>query len=215
MLLFIYALSNHVFVRGREVLDLSWIYHYMLPLAERFRSSGRAVWPLMYFIVALAIGALGRALNGWVKNPERVAAAILVVCATVQVVDLRISNRYDALRSYFFSVGADYYLPRLEDPRWKLMDDGGYRHMDAVPTALYGCTPEQLLAEGYLQRTNRVAVPRGVSGRPHVQYWVLLPPANGGRRELRSTERGGRESPRRRHGVQLHERQRAARRVDL
>ena len=149
VLLFIYALSNHVFVRGREVLDLSWIYHYMLPLAERFRSSGRAVWPLMYFIVALAIGALGRALNGWVKNPERVAAAILVVCATVQVVDLRISNRYDALRSYFFSVGADYYLPRLEDPRWKLMDDGGYRHMDAVPTALYGCTPEQLLAEGY------------------------------------------------------------------
>ncbi len=148
VLLFIYALSSHVFVRGREVLDLSWMYHSILPLAERFRTSGRAVWPLMYFIVAFAIAALRRSLNGWVKNPERVAAAILVACATVQVVDLRISNRYDALRSYFFSQGAEYYVPRLEDPRWKLMDDGGYRHMAAVPTALYGCTGP-LPAEGY------------------------------------------------------------------
>jgi hypothetical protein len=70
------------------------------------------------------------------------------VCATVQVVDLRMSNRYDALRSFFFSQGAEYYVPRLEDPRWRLMDDGGYRHMAAVPTALYGCTGP-IPAEGY------------------------------------------------------------------
>jgi len=148
-LLAAFAVSDHVFVGSREVLTLSWVYDPIRPLAEKFRCSGRAIWPLMYLLVVLAIGGLQRSLTRSTRRPERTAALVLTLCAGIQGVDLAFTNRYDEMTRYFFDKSGPYFVERLGDPRWKRIGAEDYRHMAVVPTTLYGCDGGVRYEEGY------------------------------------------------------------------
>jgi hypothetical protein len=140
VLLAVFALSDRVFVGSHEVLNISWLYDPIRPLAEKFRSSGRAVWPLMYMFVALAIGGLRMSLSRSTKRPELTATVVLAVCAGIQYADLTIQNRHEDVKKHFFDQSAPYFVDRLSDPRWTLIGTDHYQHMAVVPTTLYGCT---------------------------------------------------------------------------
>ena len=155
-LLAAFALSDHVFVGSREVLTLSWVYDPIRPLAERFRCSGRAIWPLMYLLVTLAIGGLQRSLARVTRRPERTVALVLAVCAGIQGGDLAFTNRYDEMARYFFDKAGPYFVDRLSDPRWKQIGTGSYRHMAVVPTTSNGCPAGMPYEEGY--RSGRIAL---------------------------------------------------------
>lgn len=78
--LFLFAISNHVAIGGRELLS----YRLPLPiehLANNFRSSGRFFWPV-YYLIYLAIFYLL-----FTRIPARAAVTICAVALVFQVVD--------------------------------------------------------------------------------------------------------------------------------
>jgi hypothetical protein len=109
----------------------------------------------MYLLIAVGLMGLRNSLSRWIRRPEPVAAAVLLICATVQCFDLTIPNQYDWVRSYFFSRADSYHIDRLDDPRWKLVNDGAYKHMSVLPVTLKGCNGASR-AEGY--NSGRVAL---------------------------------------------------------
>lgn len=139
VVLFIYAMSNHVFIGSRELVNLSVIYDRLTPITTRFRSSGRAAWPLMYLILALAIGALGRVTRR-ARRPNAVAATALVVCFGLQYVDVAFPDRHVQVVDYYHQQTVATPIDHLVDGRWSLMDDDDrYDHMNIYHAILWGC----------------------------------------------------------------------------
>jgi hypothetical protein len=139
-LLAIYAFSDEIFVDGKKVLDLRTLYAPLSSITDRFQSSGRAIWPLMYFVIAWGILGLLRGLRDRSRYVNAIGGALILALAGVQAADTtNLGDRYDGVRSYFFGQGSDYAIGDLDDDRWPLIRDSGYKHMSTVPTALYGC----------------------------------------------------------------------------
>lgn len=139
VLLAVFALSDRIFVGSHEALTISWLYDPIRPLTDKFRCSGRAIWPLMYMLVVLAIGCLRLSLPRSTGRPELTATVALAVCAGIQYADLTFTNRYEEVKRHFFGQSGQYFVDRLSDPRWKLIRTDRYRHMAVVPTTLWGC----------------------------------------------------------------------------
>jgi hypothetical protein len=109
-----YALSMHVTMGGRVVMDLRGLYGPVMFVTDAFRASGRFVWPLYYVLVLGVIVAIVRCL------PRRHAIAALGVAGVLQVADL---------------VPAIERVPTPPAPAigvWSLAE-GSYRHLVLYP----------------------------------------------------------------------------------
>lgn len=122
-----YALSNHVTLAGKEVLDLSSFYARLGPVTGWFRSSGRFAWPLAAGLTLSAVWAVARLRTPWVRTMALGAAAV------VQLAD------FDTLR-----IGVNHGPgPKgweLRDPAWQLLGEG-YRHLHLYPVQLMWTCP--------------------------------------------------------------------------
>lgn len=85
MLMFVFALSDHVTVAGRIVLTMRSLYDLAGSLVESMRASGRFVWPLHYLALT---GALAVVVRRDVLKPA-VATALIVAAAAAQAVERR------------------------------------------------------------------------------------------------------------------------------
>jgi hypothetical protein len=80
---FVYSLSQHVTVAGRQVLDLELLYAPLARVTGSLRASGRFVWPLHYALVAAAVLGWVR----WQRARPAVAAAGLAAVLALQVAE--------------------------------------------------------------------------------------------------------------------------------
>ena len=101
----VYALSSRVMVGNVVVADLSSIYRPFRAITDAFRSSGRFVWPLHYFVVSASVVAVLRL---------RVAQArtALVVAVALQLLD---AHHVDGRNT--FTLGAP---PETPSAAWRL-----------------------------------------------------------------------------------------------
>jgi hypothetical protein len=84
--LFIYSLSSKISINGKLIYDLSWLYS-LSPLnhiSEHFRSSGRFVWPLYYFLLACIIVGASKI----VKN-KKSTLTFIILAFCLQIYDLK------------------------------------------------------------------------------------------------------------------------------
>lgn len=89
-----------------------------------FRSTGRIVWPVCYFIYILVVVCNDRLWKTFNKN--KIAIVCLVACVAIQVIDL--SGNLAGKRDYF-APKIEYESP-LEDEIWsKLADNGNFKHI--------------------------------------------------------------------------------------
>jgi hypothetical protein len=83
----LFALSSEVTVAGRHVADLASWYAPFSAITEPLRSSGRFAWPLMYLLLALAVGITIRASARW----RRGAGLVLAGAVALQLVDVSVA----------------------------------------------------------------------------------------------------------------------------
>lgn len=89
-----------------------------------FRSTGRIVWPVCYFIYILVVVCNDRLWKTF--NKGKIAVVCLVSCVAIQVIDL--SGNLAGKRDYF-APKIEYESP-LEDEIWsELADDGSFKHI--------------------------------------------------------------------------------------
>lgn len=158
LVMFGYALSNHVTIGGREIADFTAFYAKLEPWPSVLRGSGRFVFPLYALLTMTAVLAATRLQAKW--RPMALGLAALL-----QLVD------FDASRAHFGQPPAPAFTA-FTDPTWKLMRDG-YRHVVVHPIQLQWLCPfdgpliAKLSWEAYLQG---LTINSGHVGRPPPDY---------------------------------------------
>jgi Family of unknown function (DUF6311) len=119
VLMLAYSLSSSVRLLGKELLDLREFYEPFSAVTGILRSSGRFVWPLHLFMIALAIASVSRL--PWIHARR----AALLIAVVVQFFE---SNR---ARLDF----SPHALHAFSDPIWNSVGQG-YAHLELAPIQL-------------------------------------------------------------------------------
>jgi hypothetical protein len=170
VLLGAFALSSAWKLAGTEVLSLRGLYRPIDVLVAPFRSSGRFIWSLHYFVLLCAIGFVLRQAR---RRPWLGSATLAAILA-VQVIDAKAgwNPGHPVEASWAF----------LPSPAWRLAR-GHYRHLVLYPPIIQsgggaGCpgafpgaifVPVGLLAYQLGMSTNSAYVAR-IDGAPAQAY---------------------------------------------
>lgn len=149
-----YALSNHVTLAGKQVLDLSAQYAVLGNLTSVFRSSGRFSWALHCLLTIVAVGAAASLAGRVWAMRAAVGAALLL-----QVADI------DVHKSGFR--GPFHPFTPLADPAWKKAQEG-YRHIYIHPVmAQWICPYDERVVSllSYVAYENKMSINSGLVGR--------------------------------------------------
>ncbi|HEX4299002.1 MAG TPA: DUF6311 domain-containing protein, partial [Devosia sp.] len=129
VLMFGYALSDHIAIGGRELftVPLPSVFRHF---AADFRSSGRFVWPAVYLLTVGAVVALG-----WRLRPA-LAVGIAVVALAAQFVDAAPSEL--RFHKTLPAPSAVWSTP-LASPFWDRAAAAGFTRLRAIPyEAIFG-----------------------------------------------------------------------------
>ncbi len=80
--LWFFSLGPAVCLGGNEILWLQWLYSPIWPLVLAFRCTGRFIWPMYYFLMALVL------VLPLIKFPRKQAAWILSAVLVLQAIEL-------------------------------------------------------------------------------------------------------------------------------
>lgn len=157
-----FALSSHVRLGDRELIDLSAPYAFLDPLPSMLRASGRFVWPLYYVVLFAALASLRRRVPG---RTTYVAIVLLALCvqlidgwpryATQDVALMALTNPYRPLRSPAWRrIGGEYreiplIPPQIVDTD---CDEGAYPRFHYMPFAFVAGLEGMRINSGHLSR---------------------------------------------------------------
>lgn len=123
LLLWIYALSSHITIAGNTIINLDYFYAPFSRITGTFRSSGRFLWPLYYFIL------LSILLTAAMKKPKQ-ARIILSAALLIQCIDLANWVIHKERLEY-----AKQPSLALTDPAWQAVTTK-YKNLVLIPPRL-------------------------------------------------------------------------------
>ena len=123
-LLAVFALSQHVTVAGKEIVDLTALYAPFEEIATVFRSSGRFIWPLHYLVLLLGLWGVSR-LG---RQARRIGGAgALAAIVLLQAIEVRFDPYWFQPKTVRFAPVADFELAK-----------GRFRHLALAPMQVEG-----------------------------------------------------------------------------
>ena len=117
--MFVFALSSHITIGGNTVLNIEFIYKWLEPIPSIFRTSGRFVWPLYYFLVFVIIRSF--------LNNKKYGITLFAFAFLIQIIDLS--------PMYFKNHFSDHNTFPLSSHYWKKIDPQ-LQKMILVPSVL-------------------------------------------------------------------------------
>ena len=149
----LFAVSMTVHFADIEVLKLT-LPHAIENLFSTFRSTGRFVWPLLYFITIGAVVMIGRRLHFWFALPL-VAAALGAQIADSAPALLQFATRLPPV--------SDSWTTPLVSPLWQRVAEAGITRVRAIPVISNPGTDWKAL--GYYAVTHHMGVDSVYLGR--------------------------------------------------
>ena len=151
-LMTIFALSNNLSFGDIHLLTVP-LPKSLEDLASTFRSTGRFVWPLLYFVTIGAVIMLGRRLRAFIAVP------IIVAAFAAQAVDsspalLNFSRRLPPV--------SDVWTTPLSSPFWNRAAAAGYTRIRVIPVQNPGVDWRPL---GYFAVTHHLDIDSAYLGR--------------------------------------------------
>lgn len=189
-LMYLYALSDHIYAGRLQVLDLTHLYDALGPMARLFRSSGRFVWPLGYALLGAALYRLARRASLW-RQRALMLAALVMQLAEVDVAGVHAqfaSPVVQPLASPLWQQAwPDYKHVALLPPWFPGSDlNCGYAYRDKyeVPLLLFAAEHGMGVNSAYLSHYDRAQVLRAcqrekrifLDGRLRADTLYVLPP---------------------------------------
>jgi hypothetical protein len=150
VLLAMLAQGSNVRLGGQEILNLGSLYEHVQTVVYAFRSTGRFIWPLHYFFVAVALGGTAAVFR---RHP-RVLGVVLFVALMVQIADTNAQPARDRF------VWSDFKKPT--SATWNLAK-GDYDHIAIYPPLIYRSLCGVEFDDFYVYRLSYVAYRLGLT----------------------------------------------------
>ena len=120
VLMAVYSLSDNVTFKGDTVARLNQLYDPIANFTQRFRASGRFIWPLHYLVALWVIWGITRVF-GLARGAQWAATAVLATLTAVQALDYNRQGTTLEARN-FRQASADLMIAK-----------GRYRHVAILP----------------------------------------------------------------------------------
>lgn len=145
----LFSLSNKGFINDHALWDIQ-LPNYLLHLSALFRSSGRFIWPVFYFIVLFGLVCI-------IRN-SRFAMSVLILALVIQLVDIQplYSAKKDAgMMDYQSSLQSEFWQAAARENKHIVFIPTNYKMKTIYqPFALYARKNNITLNWGYFARAD-------------------------------------------------------------